>query len=113
MARDGWRKGPVGVADHRLVVDHLLPVQHDGGVAVHNGDLVALPLASRSARVLSGLDPAEDGADTLQPLHATVPVDDLRLVGSAYVDPAVSSGWTLNSMVSLESPKTRSVLRFP
>ena len=85
-------KGPVGVADHRLVVDHLLPVERDGGVTIHDGDLVALPLASRFARVLSGFDPAEDGADALQALHATVPIDHLSLVGSADVYPAVSSG---------------------
>ncbi len=59
---------------------------------VHDGDFVALPLASRLARVLGWLDPTEDRSDTLQALHATDTVDDLGLVSSADVDPAVSSG---------------------
>jgi hypothetical protein len=91
-AGSGWIgvDGSARRPDHGLVVDDLHPVQDDGDVTVHEGDVVGLPFTTGFAGVYAGGDAAEDGTDALESLHATVAIDHLGFINAAEINAAIA-----------------------
>ena len=84
------KQGTTGTPHDRLIVDDQLTIQDHRDVAIGQRDVIALPLAARQTRVLSWFDTAKDRAGAVDSLHRAVSIDNLCLVQSANVNPAVA-----------------------